>query len=138
MGPQDRKSSRRLSTSDEVLELHRLAATLQVQLQQSQAEVRHLRSRMEAKYDTSFYRGQAQGFCAAQELSSRGELAALPNPSTWPSRRQVTPDVDEREAEDLHHAIQQSRKAARQGPPEISTSGAGPSRAHGPQGSGES
>jgi hypothetical protein len=129
--------SRHHSTSDEVLELRRLTTTLQVQLQQSQAEVRHLRSQLEAEYDAGFYRGQAQGFREAQELSSRGELAAPPNKPTRHSRRQVTPDLDEREAEELHQAMQQSRRAVRPGPPETSTPGAGPSRARGPKGSGE-
>ena len=135
--PRDQKVSWHHSISDEVLELRRLTTTLQVQLQQSQAEICHLRSQLEAEYDAGFYRGQAQGFREAQELSSRGELAAPPNKPTRHSRRQVTPDIDEREAKELHHAMQQSCRAVWQGPPETSTPGAGPSRARGPKGSGE-
>src|SRR5271154_1404227 len=118
----------------DVLELRRDVATLQVQLQQAQAETRHLRNQLQAEYDAGFLRGQAQGFCEAQEMNARGELAT---PSLQParhSRRQVTPDAYAGEAESLRLTMQKSHQVAQQGPPGMSTPGAGPSRSGGPKG----
>src|SRR5271170_3458395 len=121
----------------DVLELRRDMATLQVQLQQAQAETRHLRNQLQAEYDAGFLRGQAQGFRKAQEMNARGELAT---PSLQPARhshRQVTPDAYAGEAESLRLMMQKSCRVAQQGPPGMSTPGAGPSRSGGPKGRGE-
>src|SRR5271170_7288381 len=124
--------------ASEVLELRHDVATLQVQLQQTQAETRHLRNQLQAEYDAGFLRGQAQGFREAQEMNAQGELAT---PSLQPARhshRQVTPDAYASKAESLRLTMQKSRRVAQQGPPGMSTPGAGPSRSGGPKGRGES
>src|SRR5271169_5185243 len=70
-------------------------------------------------------------------MNARGELAT---PSLQPARhscRQVTPDAYAGEAESLRLTMQKSRQVAQQGPPGMSTLGAGPLRSGGPKGRGE-